>query len=474
MVHPDQLVGFFQMANDQIRQSGSWNWPELSFEKPYRTSWTDVQARGPFNIQFSTEHLAGQEIGFELNWSDPTITIGQFQIDDTITRNVGGATIVIHLSGQCNGMTLTIPSGQWNVKGRLGWDWNGSEVKVHWIDFAFSMNQAAIAQANLGQCQGPQGLQSALLEAINSISKDQSWLQDVLRDGVMDWVEGSLGTLREELLKPRAVSLKPGLEATWQPEGVAGAEGGRVRVNGRIELAKNSRANSETVVERSYSESSLNEVSDSGFVLPTDTLQAIVNFLYQTGDLQYRIESNKIESFQSFMQSRFLQFFVWPDLMSFAKSTLFYFDVTTSAPPQLRSAVTLEGQSGVSYSLQAPLLVHQWAPSRSAYLPYVDFRSTMNGKLDARVKDQKLVLQMTPNDLEISKSFRPEFAKVRSVNSYIATSLLGSRVKNYLGSQPVSIDLPKWQLGEKISLTISDVQAWKQSFRVPLQFKNSK
>jgi hypothetical protein len=473
MIHPDQIATFFSLATKQIQTSAGWNWPELDFTKPYHTSWSNVQAHGPFDISFDTSALNSQVLGVELNWNDPAISIGQFQIDDTITRNVGGNTIVIHLSGMCSGLSASVPNGQWKVKGHLTWAWVNGALQVSWSDFSFSMNSSATPVADFGQCSGPSGLQPALSQAFNDILHDSSWLQDVLHDGVLDWVQNAMGTLQGELLKPRTLTLKTGLDLTWQPEMISGLDQGRVRVAGHFDLVKAGASVAPVLLDRSYDPASLSTVTESGFVLPHEALPTLISFIYQTGDLQYRVTSDKIDSFVALMQSRFLQFFVWPDLMNFAKDSVFYFDVATTKAPQLSQGRTLSG-GGIAYNMQAPLIVHQWAPSKNQYLPYIDFASAMSGVVQASVKNGQMNVQMTPSSLNIQSDFRSEFSRVRSVNSWIATSLLGSRVQGYLSTTPMGFTIPQWDLGQNLELSIRDVQIWKQSLRVPLTLKNSK
>jgi hypothetical protein len=107
-------------------------------------------------------------------------------------------------------------------------------------------------------------------------------------------------------------------------------------------------------------------------------------------------------------------------------------------------------------------------------LPYADFTSPLSGSLRASVQDGKLDLSLRPDGLGLDVLFRPEFSAVRPVTAWIATSLIGSNVREYLTSRPMSVDLPSWPLGQDMELTIRDVQAWRQSFRVPLEFKSNK
>ncbi len=473
MIHPDQISKFFDIASAKIGASQSWDWPALNFAKPYKTTWTSVAAKGPFSVRFSTADLKNQEVGLELDWNEPVVSVGRFEIRDTIVRQVGGVNLTIILDGSCNNLVIRVPSGQWKVKGNLKWAWTSQGMQVAWKDFAFSMNNTVPAQVDLGQCQGAAALQQELRKAIETVSRDQAWMQDVLKDGALDFVSSSLVGLQAELLRAREVTLKEGLSLSWVPTDLVDAGQGVLRVPGQMVITKASPLVSRQSVERSYDVLSLVSVKESGFVLPRGTLPRVVEFMQKNGELGYRAKSSEIESFVGLMQSRFLQFFVWPDLMSFPTSTQFYFDVSAQKAPVFTNGVMLNG-GGIRYDVQAPLLVNQWAPSGNKYLPYVDFYAPLQGSLSAKIADGKFTIQLMPSSLDVSSVFRKEYSMVRQVTAWIATSLLGSRVSGYLESRPISFDVPTWELGDgSMSLNPRDVQLWKYSFRVPLDFKQN-
>ncbi len=472
MIHPDQIAQFFAIAASKIGTSSTWDWPQLNFTKPYKTSWAQVVAKGPFEVQFQTADLSKQEVGFELTWNDPVINVGRFEVHDTITRSIGGADVIINLDGACNDMIVRMPAGNWKVKGTLKYIWTAQGMQASWKDFQFAMG-AANTTIDIGQCEGAQALQAELRGTIESVSKDQAWMQDVLQGGVLDWVESSLGTLQGELLKTRVVEVKPGLNMTWRPGEIQQGDKGLMRVSGEMSLEREAATASSETLSRTYAVSSLMSVKESGFLFPNNTLQKIVGFLQASGDLGYRLNSNDVSAFKGLMESRFMQFFVWPDLMSFKTDTAFYFDISASSPPVLSGGHMLE-KGGISFDVEAPLLVRQWAPAKGVYVPYMDFSSPMQGQLTAKVSGGNLVMQIVPNQLQITNKVRSEYSKVRQVNGWIATSLLGSQVSSSLQEKPFSLAVPTFELGGGMSLGLRDVQMWTQSFRIPLEFKSNK
>lgn len=469
MIHPDQVADFFTIGADQISSSSVWNWQSLQFTKPYKTSWSNVQAHGPFNIQFDTTGLINQEIGFSMSWADPALSVGTFEIHDTITRNEG-ATIIVHLDGTCTNMQLHMPGGQWVVKGKMRWDFTTKAFVATWENFNFSMNTSSVPQVNLGQCQGQPNLIKALQDTVTKVTSDQAWLQDVLKQGILDWMQNTLGSLQAQLLVQRDVQIKEKIKVSWIPQELTTLSGGLLRVAGNFVLSKPGATLGSATLARDYDPRILTAVLESGFVMPKNSLQSILNYMYSNGELQYRLQSSGIPAFQSLMNSRFFQFFIWPDLMNFATSTGFYFDLASERVPQVSNGQMLDSGGSV-YDFTMPMVAHQWAPdSKGNYLPYVDFTTPVTGQLSAQISDGTLSLQLKSNDLQLVDVFRSEFAKTRDENNWIATSILGSNVKDYLNQTPFNVAVPSWQVGSQLSLALRDLQAWTKTFRIPIQF----
>lgn len=472
MIHPNQAGGFFSIAANSINSSATWSWPSLQFTQPYKTNWTNVQAQGPFNIQFDTSSLATQELSFTMNWAQPSINIGQFSINDTVTISTGGATVTVVLDGSCTGMSVQIPSGNWVVGGKMRYDFASNAFVVSWENFSFTMNSGAVPQINVGQCQGPSGLIQTLRNTATSIMGNPSMMQNVMNQAVLNYVQNSMNALQVQLLMEHDAKVKPNVTMSWKPSALTVLPGGLMRVAGDMVLTKAGSTVGADTLTRNYDPSILNSVTASGYVLPKGTLQRIMNYLFSNGELQYRVSSTDVPSFESLMNSRFDQFFVWPDLMQFDPSAVFYFDVGTQAVPQLGAGSMLK-KGGSSWPATTPLIVHQWAPAGNQYLPYVDFTAPVSGQLFATMSSGNLNLQMQSTSLNIQATFRPEFQNYRAVDPSISTSMLDSSITSYLNSTPYVMPIPSWQITPGLTLAPTDIQAWPDSFRVPLNFTPS-
>ncbi len=473
IIHPAQIAKFLDSAATDFSKLPAWDWPQLQFTKPYKTNWSDVQAKGPFSVRFLTSRLELQEVGFDLVWNEPAVEIGKFEIHDRIVRKEGSNTVIIHLDGECKDMSVRFPGGQWHVKGILKWDWVAGQLQIGWHDFQFEGNRNAEAQVDMGRCEGPNQIRESLHETIVRMGKDPQWMQDVMRDGVLDFIESSMVGLQEQILSKRQMEIKPGLTLGWRPSVLTSAGAGMIRVAGQLGLVRKSRVDSEKTIARGYDEDSLASVGESGFVLPRETLPEVVRFMQAGGDLGFRVASREVEAFTKLMQSRFKQFFVWPDLMAFKKSTNFWFDVGVQQPPSIGDGKSMDGV--LKYQMEVPIVIHQWAPNATEYLPYMDFTTMFHGGLLASIQDGNLTIQLQSEKLDVQSKVRSEYnSKVRKVNPRISHSALSSQVTEYLAEKPFKVKLPDWQLSTSFSLGVRDLGLTEKSFHIPLEIKNNK
>jgi hypothetical protein len=474
MIHPAQTASFFTVATNQIKSSTSWSWPALQFTKPYKTSWSKVQAVGPFDVAIDSSTLANQDFTFTMTWQQPAVNVGQFEIHDTVVNNAGGVTVVFHLDGTCSNMVIKIPSGQWIVRGKLRWDLNAQALVASYEEFSFQMNTAAVPQIDVGQCSAPAGLIQALHDSAVSVASSQPAMQDLLKAAILDWSQNTLNALQAQLLTEHHFQLKDKVTLSWQPSSLASLAGGLMRVLGTMMISKAGATAGADSLARNYNPATvLPAVKESGFVLPKDTLQRVLNYLYTNGELQYRVASTSIASFTQLLSSGFEEFWVWPDLMNFSPSSVFYFDVGTQHTPQLGAGAMLDA-GGSSYPITAPMIVHQWAPAGSQYLPYFDFSVPISGQLSAVLSNGQLNLQLQTQDLQIVAQLRDEYLKYRpNANPWIGTSMISSSVQDYLNSTPYTVAIPDWQLAPGIALGPRDIQVWTQTFRIPLQIKTT-
>jgi hypothetical protein len=473
MIHPSQVSEVFAIASDQVNKSSYWHWPELNFQQPYKTGWSNVQAHGPFALRINADGMNTQEVSFEFEWKDPSITVGQFSINDTIVRDIGGVQAVIHLVGGCSNMKWTAPGAQWKARGRVAWAVTNNQLQVQWRDFYFTIHSSTPAAAiDLGQCQGPPEIQDALMDSVRQATSNQSVMEDLLRRGILTFMNESLGNLRNELLKERMAVIGQNFELHWEPQFMISLPGGLLRIPGYVWLKKAGIQLLPAVVDRTLSEQEFPAVPESGFILPYTTMNAVAAFAHNAGDLRRRFKSTEIEGFTDLMYNWFAKIFVWPDLNNFSASDLFYFDLSSTGAPKLANPRNASDGGGVIYDAMGPALINMWAPAGSMYLNYVDFKGTVNGRFRTGVKSQQLVMGVSVDQLPLTYQYRFEYQVFRDVwNERIDATRLGRAATDFLNGKTFSVDLPKWDFGSNMSLIYGDPKMFKQGVLLPLSFQ---
>ena len=457
VLHPAQTGEILTEEVARVREAPSWKWGSLKFAKPYRTSWTGVEAFGPWDVRVDTS--LAEEITLVLRWPNPILKAGHFEIHDSVSRSVGGVPINFNLEGSCTGVEIQMPGAEWQVTARLRWD---SQLTPHLSAFEMVGAPGIAPLVNLGECRGPSVIFETVRELVGRSAADRVWLENLVKGAVIELAKGAADDLRRKLLAREEFNLFDPLVGAWIPSAVTAVDGGSLRVAGEFVFSVPGSELGADLVERSFDPLSLSEVKESGFVLPRSAVERFLRFLHVNGLLQYRLSSADISAFQSLMWNRLMQFFVWPDLMSFARDSRFYFYFRTDASPRLSDGVSLDG-GGVAFGVSVPLTVQQWAPVSSVgYVPYLNFETNVEGSLFARVVNERLQMRLKPYGLNLSCRFAPEFMRYRGVNTRLSCGLIGNSARSHLSEKIFEFPLPAG---------VRDLQIWPDSLRLPLTLR---
>lgn len=475
IVHPDQIANVFMINADKINKSATWDWPEMQFTAPYKTNWTQVQAKGPFQLNVHTELLNSRELSFEFYWQNPVITVGQFNIKDRVVKEVNGVTVIVNVEGSCNGINWTSNNGLWKIRGKLQWGIAAQHIQVQWRSFEFVSNASAPTPVTqYGACVGPDVIQQTLRENVDSVVGDQGKMQSLLQSAILNWMNRSLQSLSEEVLKTRVSMMRPGLEIEWDPQFMITLPEGLIRVPGYMTLKKAGLNAFPAVIDRTLSDVDFNTVAESGFILPKNAMEHVAVFLHNAGELTKRYKSTEVKGFMDLFRSEFNSGVVWPDLLNFSQSTVFWFDLATDGNPVLsnpRNGTTSVG--GVVYDVKTPLVIYDWAPYRSVYYPYVDLRSNVTGTFRAAVStgsSQNLMLQAAASQMPLTRQFRSEFKAKRKVDEKMDLNRLSTAARDFINNKVTNVAMPKWEFGPDLKARYGNLRLYKESLMLPVSF----
>lgn len=265
------------------------------------------------------------------------MTIGQVAVDQIIEKVVGGARVRVHLKANCGPLVLNQPMT--NYSSLFGLSWASGSPVATLQSFTLNWPSKSWQLADF-KCEGPQGLPEILhdqiVERLGDANEFRPLLSQFLSAKVTETIESSLQKIRE----PFAVSsgqakhqfkigglepIESGVlaEVTVTSPGVANVavEPSVPVKSSKKEKKKKTDSKIPDKATVDYAKLPLDKPALIGAVGLLDqifTSEMAAQPYYFTLDLQ----ANK--SFHDLMQSRFLQFFVFADLMNYPKSNPFY------------------------------------------------------------------------------------------------------------------------------------------------------
>ncbi len=299
------------------------------------------------------------------------------EIIQIVDKNWSGSFLV---EAQCESLEIKL-SGAARLK------WDESTRNLNFVSWKSHEGQTDVQGKN---CTGVKGFEVYLSrifkksEFIEKLIKDRqeelkTWLMEKSTPFYNDWQ--SLGSLYWKLTR-----IMPGE--------------GQVLGTGTFYLRESGEER------REFKLQSPNLVDQPALIVPQDFLKRWMRswLIEQTGGFNWK--SSDIPEFRSLMRSRFLQFFFWPELMSFPKSTVFTFqfrhfeitDVETLGKNQISLKAVIDGE--IVSDSKGPYLNVKWD------LPLIIVLHPENGELKIHIAD----VGSSP-ELSLSRSYVYKYSK---------------------------------------------------------------
>jgi hypothetical protein len=409
-------------ANWTLNWQG-WNPQALGSQIQVQGGFSDLQITGE-GIQAQAQNLSA------------TLKINQLAIDQTIVREVAGNQIQIRVQIQCQPIEIQMSSVSVVAAAAF------QKQTDHWAPRLSSLNiDLPQGSWKVGpvNCQGPFGTDQALLLLIQQSLNNPKAFQEIIRA----WLTPKI----DELWKSSWDLL---LAQTWQTLKVKSmGEPGR---NGFFLIGQIETVNSQNVVLPALTDTQ-SESTTPQLVMSTEGFSALAQenlkkFAIQNYDLQ------QIEAFGSLMHSRFLQFFVWPDLLHYSRNTPFYL----SSNPE-KTKMTLTPSTAGQWQLQMQTQGVIRAERKGAMRDYLNWGIGMSARLETQVVNSRLLLKTTNSQTQLSSSFDPSYVQTFQPNTRLSASVLDKAGKSLFENRSFETQLPvlNWK-GQEWKLN-----GWKQN-----------
>lgn len=357
------------------------------------------------------------------------VLIEEIAVDQIIERVVAGTRVRVHLKARCGPLRLHQDSAE--LEGRLLLSWSGlrpviavGENRLHWPEKSWNLADF--------ECTGPAGFDRILREQVTSQLAEpemlRPWLEKGLAAGLpqisreieekistaLRWTESS-GARSLRAIEIRSLPAGPWI-SLGLGENTSPAEppefDSTVDLNRPTLWLKSDRIH----------ELVLNEWSH---LVPEWTQTD----LRQNGD------------FLKLLRSRFIQFFVWPDLWNYKTSAPFFLSTQRPDIGAWKEAGPLK--------FEGPLEFNSWVRSHRGgrWWNYISVRGSGPGTLQVRLAKENLVASFEGQARSVKLGFGQEYKKAYPSTGWLAASTLASTLKKTSLKTEASWAVPRVNLG---------------------------
>lgn len=438
--------------------------PSLSLTAPYKTNLTNISWAGNASLDW-TKNSANNVWVFDGQTTNLTLYADTLTVNDTIKINVGGNNISLQLNFTCQNLALNMP-GQWKVHGQVPMSWSGGQLSAPLQALTLTPSNQ-VPTVTVGSCTGPTGVQNYLNQLIATQFANPQGLQASLNSELQSFISSQVTSIMSMMGKPVSFDML-GAKMAFTPSVGQNLSSGTWIIDGPLVLSAPQGSGNKAVAQ-GYTIANMTDARASGFAFSNSLWPEIMGFASRAGLFTVKQPSSAIDAFQSFMNNRMAQFFVWSDLMNFATNQPFNFTFHASSTPQIQSQTNTF--PGVQWNIASPLYVQMDAVFANGAVPYVQFTSNtpVTAQLSAKAVKGALNVNYSVTNLDMAYAFRREFLKIRQPAFGIGMQPINQAVQSAETNQTWSYTMPDSASplpGYRI--LFSDLIAGKKTFRVEM------
>lgn len=421
------------------------------------------------NFEYSVELLNLLGGGaFETTVKMPTakIRIGELHIDTVIELESNGVRVRVPIKANCTNLEVkSVEPLQFSIKGQV------QEAPV--LGLGISEVQWPKTRGgwivNAESCEAAPGFTTFLGEQIGKQWSENAELPNLLREElnkeISPWFAKGL-TMQHQLPALETVLTMHGtkfydinnawifgLETTIDPHALKGS------ICPILENETYIPAISQNV-----------QVSKPELWISEKVIEVWSQCLHQRSVFQRQDAGQSISGFRSLMNSRFLQWFVWGDLLRFEKNTDFRFSTSSYGAFQLTPMNTsfTANTAGAHYNLTTQVASHMSYVEGGRNNPYMTFFSPLQSALSMNVADSQLSIQMTSAP-KTKLAYRFDIPRNQIRTLGVGVSKLEGAVKSFLTKEAYMVTLPKIEVMSGMKFEASGLRRSNQTLKIELR-----
>jgi hypothetical protein len=392
-----------------------------------------------------------------------TLKMGLVSVDQYIEREVGGIIGRFRIQAQCRDVVLTAVAGKSSFKIDLAPSTDGTSLsgKVENVDLSW---QPGAWQIGALSCTGAQGFDDVVRQQVLEMANNSAKFIDPLKPQMFSYIENYLKNYELNIGEKRQlVTGRSDIEASMVADKIEDlADGSGTVMTGRVQVSFKKVADAPTEVLH-LKEGSIKSMSNASIRVPDSLIPTLMGKAFKANTWLQNLSSSQIPGFSSVMNSRFVQFFAWPELMKYSKSTVFPFQLYSDKD------LTLTGK-GLKFNASGKLISQMLAPKGSSSVPMMRFGLPFKTDLSFSTKSGVLSMTSTNPVVSLTSSWDADYVKKYSPRTKFAQSTVLGKIQNALDTKTYTYTLPTLPIVDGLTLKVDSLETATetQSVRVIL------
>lgn len=436
---------------------------DIHLSSPIPIAITGIQAKLQYNFPLPQQVSNQREWQLASNNVAADLYVQSVNASQTIVREINGILVSININAECHNIHLTLPKNITSVAASVRADVAQGQVHISLPSFDVNWPANAWQIASI-DCTGADGfdeiVKTQTLQALSTIHNFDAQIHEELSKQLNLWSQKSSLVLMSAREIP---TNRDDMQLFFEPRTANDIANNDLEISGVLRFVYpyisqgNDISNSFALTDKDLE--AINKIpnANSRLIIPFETIRGLMMGNYLSGKLTYSLQSYNIPSFQALMQSRWAQFFVWPDLFHFEKNTTFLFQFLPMGPPSF--ANPHNGNKGeIVGDLFLPLNVRMFAPQDNTYIPYVQFFTNIAGVTRMKlVEGGKVQVSVDTQALDINYQWSKKYLDNYDTYENISVALIADAIQgNLQQSQGIDIAIPVLSIGLQSKLSPTD------------------
>jgi hypothetical protein len=394
------------------------------------------------NLVLSSSNLSG------------TIKAGTVSVDQYVEREMNGIIGRFRIQAECKDVVLTAVTNKvkFSVAVKPSTDGKTLSGELQDLDLSWQPDAWQIGDLN---CTGAVGFDDMIRQQVLDMAKDSTKFTQALKPELITYLESYLKSYNFDIGKERQlITSRPDIKASMIADSIQDLSDG-TKLKGRVIVIFNKAPDTAKTV-LTLKDANLNAISNASVRVPEKLLPTLMQKGFAANTWMESLKSSSIPGFSSIMSSRIKQFFAWPELTRYSKSTVFPFQLYSDKD------MTLKG-SALKYDISGKLIAQMLAPRSSGDVPMMRFSIPFSSKLSFTAKEGVLTTTAKNTDVSLGYVWDENYVRKYNAKTKFMRSTVEGKIQDAVYDQALTYKLPLIPVMDGLNFRIESLEAPAQT-----------